>query len=94
MYFSHYSFSVNFFPVCPAICITRFVVVFVIKDQVTFQAIGISLPSLHFQDNKIVIEKETAEDWEEDSLTKEEYKGVVQETMEDVQDYLFSRYAA
>ena len=44
--------------------------------------------SIFIQDNKIVIEKETAEDWEEDSLTKEEYKGVVQETMEDVQDYL------
>lgn len=44
--------------------------------------------SIFIQDNKIVIEKETEEDWEEDSLTKEEYKGVVQETMEDVQDYL------
>lgn len=44
--------------------------------------------NISIQDNKIVIEKETEEDWEEDNLTKEEYKGVVQKTMEDVQDYL------
>lgn len=44
---------------------------------------------ISIQDNRIVIERETSADVEvEDALTKEEYQGVVQETIEDVQDYL------
>lgn len=45
---------------------------------------------ISIQGNKIVIEKDTDEELEEveDVSTKEEYKGVVLETMEDIQDYL------
>ena len=43
---------------------------------------------ISIQDNKIVIEKQTDEDLVEDVLTKEEYQGAVEETLEDVQDYL------
>lgn len=48
---------------------------------------------LSIQDGKIIIEKETDEEVEEveeveDVSTKEEYKGAVQETVEDIQKHL------
>ena len=37
---------------------------------------------ISIQDNQIIIEREAS------ALTKEEYQGAVQETIEDIQDYL------